>query len=80
MKRMACNNSGWKAANQSKDWRIRKLTLVTCIEENGIPPVFCIRFHLLMLANRHAEILKYPSSSGSFPGLLVCQGGHFYVS
>ena len=24
MKRMACNNSGWKAANQSKDWRIRR--------------------------------------------------------
>jgi hypothetical protein len=21
---MACNNSRWKAANQSKDWRIRK--------------------------------------------------------
>jgi hypothetical protein len=24
MKRMACNNSRWKAANQSKDWRIRR--------------------------------------------------------
>jgi hypothetical protein len=23
MKRMACNKSRWKAANQSKDWRIR---------------------------------------------------------
>jgi len=23
MKRMACNSSRWKAANQSKDWRIR---------------------------------------------------------
>ena len=26
MKRMACNNSRWKAANQSKDWRIRRRT------------------------------------------------------
>jgi hypothetical protein len=24
MKRMVCNNSKWKAANQSKDWRIRR--------------------------------------------------------
>jgi hypothetical protein len=24
MKRMACNKSRWKAANQSKDWRIRR--------------------------------------------------------
>jgi hypothetical protein len=24
MKRMACNNFRWKAANQSKDWRIRR--------------------------------------------------------
>jgi hypothetical protein len=24
MKRMACNNSRWKAANQSKDLRIRR--------------------------------------------------------
>ena len=24
MKRMACNNSRWKAANQYKDWRIRR--------------------------------------------------------
>ena len=24
MKKMACNNSRWKAANQSKDWRIRR--------------------------------------------------------
>jgi len=24
MKRIACNNSTWKAANQSKDWRRRR--------------------------------------------------------
>jgi hypothetical protein len=24
IKKMACNNSKWKAANQSKDWRIRR--------------------------------------------------------
>jgi len=24
MKRMACNSSSWKAANQSKDWGIRR--------------------------------------------------------
>jgi len=24
MKRMDCNNSRWKAANQSKDWRIKR--------------------------------------------------------
>jgi hypothetical protein len=24
MKRMACNNFRWKAANQSKDWGIRR--------------------------------------------------------
>jgi len=24
MKRMACSNCRWKAANQSKDWRIRR--------------------------------------------------------
>jgi hypothetical protein len=24
MKRMACNKSRWKAANRSKDWRIRR--------------------------------------------------------
>jgi hypothetical protein len=25
MKRKSCNNSRWKAANQSKDWRIRRI-------------------------------------------------------
>jgi hypothetical protein len=28
MKRMACNSFRWKAANQSKDWRIRRRTYI----------------------------------------------------
>jgi len=33
---MACNNSRWKAANQSKYWRRRRRRIYYELEENNI--------------------------------------------
>jgi hypothetical protein len=39
MKRMACNKSRWKAANQSEDWRIRRCRWLITFSE--IIAVYC---------------------------------------